>query len=98
MGRFASHLRWSVPVPYPRRRPIGIHLGGEGPPRVCIPFSYGRQNHQRRGSARVGEARSRALPVSMSFVGPAIDVENVIYIKHFNVLIVSTFTLSGLRS
>lgn len=56
-----SHLRRPPSTPHPRRRPIGIHLGGEGPPRVCIPFSYGRRIDQRRGSARVGEGAAADL-------------------------------------
>lgn len=34
---------------------IGIHLGGDGPPRVCIPFPTVSPVNTRRGSARVGE-------------------------------------------
>jgi hypothetical protein len=42
---------------------IGIHLGGEGPPRVCIPLPTVSPVKTRRGSARVGEGVPRRCTV-----------------------------------
>ena len=44
---------------------IGIHLGGESPPRVCIPFPTVSPVKTRRGSARVGEGVPRQSPVGI---------------------------------
>ena len=59
---------------------IGLHLGGEGPPKGCTPVSYGIAAILRRGSARVGEGRrgSPYTPVGI-FDGNAVRLDCRIY-------------------